>query len=78
MTRLEKLSQVMVGPTKPPMEVRQTPDLMGQDDGDHAPDQHDRWDDADVFGLIDPEAFRHFSLWLRPATRELGFGSQRR
>lgn len=33
---------------------------MYHGDANAAPDQHDWWDDADVSGLVDPQALGHF------------------
>ena len=60
MTCHETLSQATVEPTKPPIEESQPPNLTNRSDLDTAPDQQDRWDDTDVSGLIDTEAFRSF------------------
>ena len=47
-------------PTEPPTEEDQSPNLTGQNKLDDTPDRQDWWDDADVSGLIDPEAFCRF------------------
>ena len=59
-TRDETLSQTAVEPTKPPTEEYQLQEPIDCDNADDAPDQQDWWDDTDVSGLINPEAFRHF------------------
>jgi len=46
--------------TEPPTEEHQSQELTNHDDIDATPDQHDWWDDTNVFGLTDPEAFRCF------------------
>ena len=50
----------MVEPTEPPTEEHQPQEPIEQDDVNDTPDQQDWWDDADVSGLIDPEAFCRF------------------
>jgi hypothetical protein len=42
------------------MEQRQPQGLTDHDNAEDTPDQQDLWDDADVSGLIDPEAFCRF------------------
>jgi len=59
-TRRETLSQAAVEPTEPPTEEDQPPNPTNRNDLDDIPDQQDWWDDADVSGLIDPEAFCRF------------------
>jgi hypothetical protein len=50
----------MVEPTEPPTEEHQSQKPMHRGDTDDTPDHHDWWDDTDVSGLIDPEAFSCF------------------
>jgi hypothetical protein len=59
-THTEILSQATVEPTEPPTEVYQPQNPTHRGNTDDALDQHDWWDDADVSGLIDLEAFNHF------------------
>jgi hypothetical protein len=42
------------------MEEHQPQEPTDRDNADGAPDQQDWWNDADVSGLIDPEAFHCF------------------
>jgi hypothetical protein len=41
-----------------PTPRHQPPNLTNRSNLDNDPGQQDWWDDVDVFGLIDPEAFR--------------------
>ena len=59
-THRETLLQAAVEPTKPPTEEDQPPNPTNQSELDDAPDRQDWWDDADVSGLIDLEAFHRF------------------
>jgi hypothetical protein len=59
-THGETLSQAVVEHIEPLAEEHQPPDPTGRDDIDDAPDQQGWWDDTDVSGLIDPEAFCRF------------------
>lgn len=50
----------MLDPTKLPTKDYQPQDLPDHGDVNDAPDQHDWWNDVDVSGIIDPEAFSRF------------------
>lgn len=47
-------------PTEPSSEEHQPPNPTDRDDLDNTPDQQDWWDDTDVSGPIDLEAFCRF------------------
>ena len=59
-TQGETLLQAMVEPTESPTKERQLQEPTNPDNTEDTPDQRDWWDDADVSGLIDTEAFCHF------------------
>ena len=47
-------------PTEPSTEENQPPNLASQSELDDIPNHQDWWDNADVYRLIKPEAFRRF------------------
>jgi hypothetical protein len=53
-------SQAAGEPIERPIEEHRPPNPMDRDDLDNTSDQQDWWDDANVSGLIDLEAFHHF------------------
>jgi hypothetical protein len=56
----ETLSQVVVGPTKPPTEEHRPQEPIDRDDIDDTLDRRDWWDDADISSLIDLVALCRF------------------
>ena len=59
MSHAGTLSPATVEPIKPLMEEHHPQEPTDHVKVDSAPNQHDWWDDADMFGLIVPKAFRH-------------------